>query len=384
MPKGIKVVWSDDEDQFLRENAGKMSSRRIASALKKTSAQAIETRCSQLGLEWRVGLWKKEWTEEEDQRLRQLAGEISATQIANSFSVSKQQVETRCDYLGVGWRTKRVESTREAALRDGSTTYKSERDCKKHPAPILRRTVNASCILCEKERTKKPNYRAHQQARKKRTEESFAELSPNDKRRVFKIYRESERLTRETGIQHHVDHIIPVKLGGRHIPENLRIITAAENHRKSASLPDDVPKALEEALAKAKSIDCAPSPKYKESAIAREKARMVKTAEKYGIPLEDYERMSQDEKGNSKQWLRSHPGKTYRDFLDRPQGHNRAATSALTRQINNARMLCTHIDEYREIPHKKKCKWLKLARLSIKRGIICKESEQQMQSRDVA
>lgn len=54
--------------------------------------------------------------------------------------------------------------------------------------------------------------------------------------RIREIYREARRLTLETGVKHEVDHIIPVQgkiVTGLHVPENLRVVTKAENRRKS-------------------------------------------------------------------------------------------------------------------------------------------------------
>jgi len=50
------------------------------------------------------------------------------------------------------------------------------------------------------------------------------------------IYRECSRLTNETGIKHHVDHIFPLRskyMCGLHVESNLQIITASENMRKN-------------------------------------------------------------------------------------------------------------------------------------------------------
>lgn len=46
-------------------------------------------------------------------------------------------------------------------------------------------------------------------------------------------YREARRLTRETGVQHEVDHVWPLSRGGPHLPWNLRVITSEENRKKS-------------------------------------------------------------------------------------------------------------------------------------------------------
>lgn len=50
---------------------------------------------------------------------------------------------------------------------------------------------------------------------------------------IRNYYEDAQRLTQETGIQHHVDHIWPLSKGGPHLPWNLRVITATENLSKS-------------------------------------------------------------------------------------------------------------------------------------------------------
>ena len=46
------------------------------------------------------------------------------------------------------------------------------------------------------------------------------------------FYAESRRRTRETGIKHDVDHIIPISKGGLHCQSNLQVLTAYENRSK--------------------------------------------------------------------------------------------------------------------------------------------------------
>lgn len=42
----------------------------------------------------------------------------------------------------------------------------------------------------------------------------------------------------ESLVKYHVDHIMPLALGGRHIPENLQLLLPSCNHKKSAKHPD--------------------------------------------------------------------------------------------------------------------------------------------------
>jgi hypothetical protein len=53
---------------------------------------------------------------------------------------------------------------------------------------------------------------------------------------IKRIYDECARVTLATGVEHHVDHIIPLQgtnVRGLHVESNLRIISGAENRSKS-------------------------------------------------------------------------------------------------------------------------------------------------------
>jgi hypothetical protein len=50
---------------------------------------------------------------------------------------------------------------------------------------------------------------------------------------ISSIYESSQRITKCTGIQFHVDHIKPISMGGMHAPSNLQILPAKVNLQKS-------------------------------------------------------------------------------------------------------------------------------------------------------
>ena len=57
--------------------------------------------------------------------------------------------------------------------------------------------------------------------------------SPEERKQFAALTRKARALTKQTGIEHHLDHILPMSLGGDHAPYNIQIITKEENLTKS-------------------------------------------------------------------------------------------------------------------------------------------------------
>ncbi len=67
-------------------------------------------------------------------------------------------------------------------------------------------------------------------------------LTPDDYHAIRTLYETAAALTKSTGINHHVDHIIPLQgkiVSGFHCPTNLQILTATENHNKNNKFTGD-------------------------------------------------------------------------------------------------------------------------------------------------
>lgn len=63
-------------------------------------------------------------------------------------------------------------------------------------------------------------------------------LTDRDHDAIKAIYADAQSLSDETGVQHQVDHIVPLKhplVCGLHIPANLQVLTSHDNNAKNNS-----------------------------------------------------------------------------------------------------------------------------------------------------
>jgi len=113
----------------------------------------------------------------------------------------------------------------KAAARKRSKEWKEKNPEKKRQLDIAWRANNVD---------KKRSYQAFRRAKVKQATPPW--LTKEHKAQIALIYKEALRLTNETGVMYHVDHIVPLngkKVSGLHVPWNLRAIPASDNHRKS-------------------------------------------------------------------------------------------------------------------------------------------------------
>ena len=64
-------------------------------------------------------------------------------------------------------------------------------------------------------------------------------LPTTDEELIKKLYKQRADMSKKHGEQYHVDHIIPLSLGGAHHQDNMRVITAKENlEKKDKYIPE--------------------------------------------------------------------------------------------------------------------------------------------------
>ncbi len=135
------------------------------------------------------------------------------------------------------WNAKNQDRVREYTMRWRSENYDHYRAMER-----ARATKNSALVVSRVKKWREENPEiaaagrrseaARRRARIKRACPPWADLE-----KIDEIYLLADRLSRETGIPHDVDHIIPIagrRVCGLHVHQNLRVIPASENRKKSS------------------------------------------------------------------------------------------------------------------------------------------------------
>lgn len=110
---------------------------------------------------------------------------------------------------------------------------------KKNPDKAKAITLKAGAKWSKKRSDKRAAIRAKARAATVGRVASWADLHA-----IEAFYSEAARLTRETGVAHEVDHVIPLKgetVSGLHVETNLQIITRSQNRAKGSRHHDAKP-----------------------------------------------------------------------------------------------------------------------------------------------
>lgn len=114
------------------------------------------------------------------------------------------------------WRKNNPENARTAVNR----YYETHKELK----------LSKNKLWREQNKSMSQYYNSKRRAQIKRATVAWADVS-----KMVSVYEQSEDMTQRTGIQHNVDHIIPLQhplVCGIHWEGNLQILTAEENQRK--------------------------------------------------------------------------------------------------------------------------------------------------------
>ena len=89
----------------------------------------------------------------------------------------------------------------------------------------------------DRERSKQPQRKAahNEQTRKRRARLKDAVPEDYDRDGVLAMYELAQKISKLTGVQMHVDHIVPISCGGEHNTKNLQLLAGSLNVAKGSN-----------------------------------------------------------------------------------------------------------------------------------------------------
>lgn len=128
---------------------------------------------------------------------------------------------------------------KQRLVEQRSTEERMQRRRDRESTLETKRRIKEYCRAYQKE--KKDVINAHSSWR--RAQKELRTPIWADRKLIEEFYKEARRLTEETGVAYHVDHIIPLNgklVSGLHVQNNLRVIPAIENLRKNNKLIEEL------------------------------------------------------------------------------------------------------------------------------------------------
>jgi 5-methylcytosine-specific restriction endonuclease McrA len=192
--------------------------------------------------------------------VRALDGSIVSKECSKCGCFLSPQAFTKAKWLDIGLRSDCKECRKKASKNINFRALARELGHARYPGKPCKKcgkserfTGNGGCVHCKYEQNR--NSPATKQYRKVYYREHYDKVVANVKSRklakiqrvppwltsehkqqIASVYRQAQILTQETGVQMHVDHIVPLKgkiVSGLHVPWNLQILSKEENLAKN-------------------------------------------------------------------------------------------------------------------------------------------------------
>lgn len=130
------------------------------------------------------------------------------------------------------WRKMNPEKSRALSKRWAQANKEKLREAKRRYYKANREAINARRRRWAAANT--PRVLAQNARRRARERFAAVPLTREERARVLAVYERAARVSRKTGIVHHVDHDRPLARGGKHHPDNLIVLPADMNAAKGS------------------------------------------------------------------------------------------------------------------------------------------------------